>query len=95
MKILVRGFDGFGGEKINGGLDPLNQLHNTIPQHTISNLQIPTLFHQSKHLIHKHLPNPNYHLLFSIPQPPPRYHLTPHRLPINIHDPRIPDNKAN
>ena len=48
MKILVTAFDPFGGEKINPALEAVKQLENTIGEHTISKLEIPTVFHESK-----------------------------------------------
>ena len=53
MKILVTAFDPFGGEKINPALEAVKQLENTIGEHTISKLEIPTVFHESKDVIDK------------------------------------------
>ena len=57
MKILVTAFDPFGGEKINPALEAVKQLENTIGEHTISKLEIPTVFHESKDVIDKKLAN--------------------------------------
>ena len=55
MKILVTAFDPFGGEKINPALEAVKQLENTIGEHIISKLEIPTVFHESKDVIDKEL----------------------------------------
>ena len=94
MKILVT-FDPFGGEKINPALEAVKQLENTIGEHTISKLEIPTVFHESKDVIDKELANGNYDVVLSIGQAGGRYDLTPERVGINIDDARIPDNKGN
>lgn len=95
MKILVTAFDPFGGEKINPALEAVKQLENTIGEHTISKLEIPTVFHESKDVIDKELANGNYDVVLSIGQAGGRYDLTPERVGINIDDARIPDNKGN
>lgn len=68
MKILVTAFDPFGGEKINPALEAVKQLENTIGEHTISKLEIPTVFHESKDVIDKELANGNYDVVLSIGQ---------------------------
>ena len=68
MKILVTTFDPFGGEKINPALEAVKQLENTIGEHTISKLEIPTVFHESKDVIDKELANGNYDVVLSIGQ---------------------------
>ena len=88
-------FDPFGGEKINPALEAVKQLENTIGEHTISKLEIPTVFHESKDVIDKELANGNYDVVLSIGQAGGRYDLTPERVGINIDDARIPDNKGN
>ena len=79
MKILVTAFDPFGGEKINPALEAVKQLENTIGEHTISKLEIPTVFHESKDVIDKELANGNYDVVLSIGQAGGRYDLTPER----------------
>ena len=61
-------FDPFGGEKINPALEAVKQLENTIGEHTISKLEIPTVFHESKDVIDKELANGNYDVVLSIGQ---------------------------
>ena len=70
-------------------------MENTIGEHTISKLEIPTVFHESKDVIDKELANGNYDVVLSIGQAGGRYDLTPERVGINIDDARIPDNKGN
>ena len=70
-------------------------MENTIGEHIISKLEIPTVFHESKDVIDKELSKGDYDVVLSIGQAGGRYDLTPERVGINIDDARIPDNKGN
>ena len=70
-------------------------MENTIDEHIISKLEIPTVFHESKDVIDKELSKGDYDVVLSIGQAGGRYDLTPERVGINIDDARIPDNKGN
>ncbi|WP_458252012.1 pyroglutamyl-peptidase I family protein, partial [Staphylococcus capitis] len=48
FKILVTPFHPFHPQSTNPPLQPLHPLHTHIPEHLITKLQIPTLFHESK-----------------------------------------------
>ena len=48
MKILVTAFDPFGGEKMNPALEAVKQLDDTIGDHSITKLEIPTVFMNRK-----------------------------------------------
>lgn len=45
MKILVTGFDPFGGEEINPAIEAVKLLPDTIQGADIIKLEIPTVFH--------------------------------------------------
>ena len=47
MKILVTGFDPFGGEKINPAIESVKRLPEVIGGAQIVKLEIPTVVHQS------------------------------------------------
>ena len=47
MKILVTGFDPFGGEKINPAFEAVKKLPDKIKGHKIFKLEIPTVFNKS------------------------------------------------
>lgn len=95
MKILVTGFDPFGGETKNPALEVVKKLPDGIEGASIIKLEIPTVFGKSagvmKEAIRKE--NPNY--VLSIGQAGGRYGLTPERVAINLDDARIPDNEGN
>lgn len=95
MNILVTAFDPFGGEKINPALEAVKQLEDHIGEHTITKLEIPTVFHESKEAVDKELSKGGYDAVLAIGQAGGRYDLTPERVGINIDDARIADNKGN
>lgn len=61
MKILVTGFDPFGGEKINPALETVKLLPNEILKANIIKLEIPTVIGKSvakiKEIIEKEEPD--------------------------------------
>lgn len=95
MNILVAAFDPFGGEKINPALEAVKSLDDTIGDHQITKLEIPTVFHKSKQVIEQELEQQNYDAVLVIGQAGGRFELTPERIGINVDDARIPDNEKN
>ena len=51
MKILVTGFDPFGGDKINPAIESVKKLPDEIAGAQIIKLEIPTVCHQSLKVI--------------------------------------------
>ena len=51
MRILITGFDPFGGERVNPALEAVKLLPDEIGAHKIDKLEIPTVFHKSKDVI--------------------------------------------
>ena len=95
MNILVAAFDPFGGENINPALEAVKSLDDTIGDHQITKLEIPTVFHKSKQVIEQELEQQNYDAVLVIGQAGGRFELTPERIGINVDDARIPDNEKN
>lgn len=94
MKVLVTAFDPFGGESVNPALQAVQQLPDTIEGHTIDQLEIPTVFHQSMAVIREKLKETTYDIVIAVGQAGGRYEITPERVAINIDDARIPDNEG-
>jgi len=95
MKILVTGFDSFGGETINPALESVKLLPDEIQGHTIEKLEIPTVFNKSKVAIENKLKATHFDIVLAIGQAGGRFELTPERVGINMDDARIPDNEGN
>ena len=95
MKVLITGFDPFGGEPINPALEAVKLLPDTISGAEIIKLEIPTVFRKSlekiEDAINLHKPD----IVISIGQAGGRFGITPERVAINIDDARIKDNEGN
>ena len=95
MKILVTGFDPFGGEKINPALETIKRLPDTILGAQIIKLEIPTVVGKSLAKITEAVEKENPDAVLSIGQAGGRSEITVERVGINIDDCRIPDNEGN
>ena len=95
MKILVTGFDPFGGEKINPALETIKRLPDTILGAQIIKLEIPTVVGKSLAKIKEAVEKENPDAVLSIGQAGGRSEITVERIGINIDDCRIPDNEGN
>ena len=51
MKILITGFDPFGGEKINPAIEAVKKLPDEIDGHQIIKLEVPTIFYESARVV--------------------------------------------
>lgn len=92
MKILVTGFDPFGGEKINPAIESVKKLPDEIAGAKIIKLEIPTVCHQSLKVIDEAIKEHDPDVILSIGQAGGRNDITVERIGINIDDCRIPDN---
>ena len=95
MKILVSGFDPFGGESINPSIEAVKRLPDSINGVEIIKLEIPTVIGKSidvlTQAVEKHLPD----VVLSVGQAGGRNEITVERIAINIDDCRIKDNEGN
>ena len=95
MKVLITGFDPFGGENINPALEAVKKLPDTISGAEIIKLEIPTVFGESLKKIEENINKHNPDIVISVGQAGGRFGVTPERVAINIDDARIKDNKGN
>ncbi len=95
MKILITGFDPFGGESINPSYEAVRSLPDSINGAIIVKKQIPTVFRKSiealERLIEEEMPD----IVISVGQAGGRVDITIERVAINIDDSRIKDNEGN
>ncbi len=94
MKILVTGFDPFGGEKVNPAFEVIKKLRDNIEGAEISKLQIPTAFYSSTKKIVEKLNELEPDVVLMIGQAGGRFDVTVERVGINVDDARIPDNES-
>lgn len=95
MKILVTGFDPFGGEKINPALEAVKLLPSEIHGAEVRWAEIPTVFHKSSVVLEAEIERYQPDAVLCIGQAGGRASLTPERVAINQDDARIPDNEGN
>lgn len=95
MKILITGFDPFGGESINPALEAVKKLPTTILDSEVIKIEIPTVFEKSLQKIEENIIKHNPDVVISVGQAGGRFGVTPERVAINIDDARIKDNEGN
>ena len=95
MKILVTGFDPFGGEPINPAIESVKRLPDNIAGAEIIKLEIPTVRKKSLEKIEKAINEHNPDIILSIGQAGGRFDISIERIGINLDDFRIPDNEGN
>ena len=95
MKILVTGFDPFGGEKVNPALEAVKSLPSEIHGAEIHWVEIPTVFYKSAEVLETAIVHFQPDAVLCIGQAGGRASLTPERVAINQDDARIPDNQGN
>lgn len=95
MKILVTGFDPFGGEPINPAIESVKRLPVNIEGAEIIKLEIPTVRKKSLEKIEKAINEHNPDVILSIGQAGGRFDISIERVGINLDDFRIPDNEGN
>ena len=95
MKVLVTGFDPFGGEPINPAWEAVKAMKDTIAGAEIIKMQILTVVGKSIEKIHQKMKELQPDLVISVGQAGGRFGVTPERVAINVTDARIPDNEGN
>ena len=95
MKVLVTGFDPFGGESINPAWEAVKVIKDEIAGAEIVTMQIPTVVGKSIEKIHSKMVEINPDIVIAVGQAGGRFGVTPERVAINVTDARIPDNEGN
>lgn len=94
MKVLVTGFDPFGGEKINPAYEAVKKLSRNIKGAEIVKLEVPTVFGKSIEVLHKAIEREKPDIVICVGQAGGRYDITIERVAINVSDGRIADNEG-
>lgn len=95
MKVLITGFDPFGGESVNPALEAVKALPDHIGDTEVIKLEIPTVFGKSLEVIRKAVETHKPDVVISVGQAGGRFGITPERVAINVDDARIKDNEGN
>ena len=91
MKIIVTGFDPFGGEKINPSIECVKALPE-IEGVELIRLELPTVFKESAKRLNDVIKDVKPDAVLSVGQAGGRAGITMERIAINVDDARIPDN---
>ena len=95
MKILLTGFDPFGGEALNPAEEAVKRVASEINGAEIIKLIIPTVRYKSLEKIEEAIEKHHPDVVVNIGQAGGRFAITPERVAINVDDFRIPDNEGN
>lgn len=92
MKILVTGFDPFGGESVNPAFEAVKLLPDEIAGAEIVKLEIPTVYTRSAEVVEEAIDREKPDIVLSIGQAGGRSCMTVEKVAINLAEARIPDN---
>lgn len=95
QRLLITGFDAFGGQGINPSWLAVSQLPDQVGAFHLRKLQIPTVFGTAAALVLKAAEAFHPHVILCVGQAGGRDAVTPERIAVNIRDARIPDNAGN
>ena len=95
MRVLITGFDKFGGESINPSSLCVNSLPDVIDNIEIKKVTLPTVFKDSSRILEENTKSFSPNIIICVGQAGGRSKITPERIAINIDDARIPDNIGN
>ena len=94
-KLLITGFDPFGGEQINPSWEAVKLLPEKIGDYELCKLQIPTIFGLAAQTVLEKAEAVQPDVILCIGQAGGREAVTPERIGINMRSARIPDNGGN
>ena len=95
MKILISGFDPFGGEKINPAIESVKLLPDEIKGAKIIKVEIPTVARKSLKKLEEVIEIEKPDVVLSVGQAGGRTDISVERVGINMDDFRIKDNEGN
>lgn len=94
-KLLITGFDPFGGESVNPAWEAVSRLPDIIGEYMLCKLQIPTVFALAAQAVLEQARLFPPDVILCIGQAGGRSAVTPERIAINLAQARIPDNRGN
>jgi pyroglutamyl-peptidase len=92
MKVLVTGFEPFGGEKINPAYEIVKELKDEIGGAEIIKLEVPTAFGVSIEKVIQKIDEEDPDHILCLGQAGGRNQISVEKVAINLNDARIPDN---
>ena len=93
-KLLITGFEPFGGEQKNPSWEAVNLLPNEINEYELTKLRIPVVFGEAAEKVIAVADELSPDVILSIGQAGGRAAITPELVAINLRHASIPDNKG-
>ena len=95
MKILITGFDPFGGETVNPAYEAVKLLPDTVKGAEVKKLEIPTVFGEAGKAVEKAIGEYQPDVVICVGQAGGRADISVERVAINLAEAPIPDNAGN
>lgn len=95
MKVLVTGFDPFGGDKVNPAYEAVKLIPEEVAGAKIIKVEIPTVFAESGDVLKAAMKKEQPDIVICVGQAGGRAAVSLERVAINLAEARIPDNKGN
>lgn len=93
MKVLITGFDPFGGASINPAYEAVKLLPETISGAKVIKLEIPTVFKVEGEVLEKAIQEHEPDMVICVGQAGGRSSINVEKVAVNLMEARIPDNK--
>lgn len=94
MKILITGFDPFGGASVNPAYEAVKLLPDEIKGADVIKLEIPTVFKKEGEVLEAGIEEHNPDIVICVGQAGGRSGITVEKVAINLMEARIPDNEG-
>jgi len=92
MRVLVTGFEPFGGDAINASLEAVRRLPSRIGRLELATAELPTSYRRALAALEAAIANTAPRIVLCVGQAGERGTLCVERVAVNIQDARIPDN---
>ena len=94
-KLLITGFEPFGGESVNPSWEAVTRLPDKINDYAIAKLLIPVVFGEAANKVLDAAKDIKPNVIISVGQAGGRNAITPELVAINLRHASIPDNNGN
>lgn len=94
-KLLITGFEPFGGETVNPSWEAVDRLPAEIGGYTLTKLRLPVVFGEAANAVLRAAEEVDCDVILCIGQAGGRQAITPELVGINLRHASIPDNKGN
>ena len=93
-KLLITGFESFGGESVNPSWEAVKLLPDTVGEYELCKLELPTIYGKAPEILLQKAAGIRPDVIISVGQAGGRDAITPERIGVNIRAARIPDNEG-